>query len=205
MLSYMYIDESGDLGENHGCSKYMVITALLVKNPSFLDRIIKNMRRNKFKKQLKVFNELKGNNLKKEIIIYALKKLSHIQNLQIFHIILEKEKIKSSFLLENKHKLYNFVAGKLAKNIILEQTDVEVLIDKSKGKQALRDDFDNYFRNCLREKSSIFKINIKHAYSHAWSGLQFADLLAWSAYQKVNNNNSEYIDIIPNQEVTFVW
>ena len=139
------------------------------------------------------------------MITYALKKLSEVHDLQIFHIVLEKEKVNSSFLLENKHKLYNFVAGKLAKNIILEQTDIEVLIDKSKGKQALRDDFDNYFESCLREKSSVYKVKIRHAYSHAWSGLQFADLLAWSAYQKVNNDNSEYTDIIPNQEVTFVW
>ena len=50
MLSYMYIDESGDLGDNDGCSKYLVISALLIKNPNKLDRIIKNMRRNKFKK-----------------------------------------------------------------------------------------------------------------------------------------------------------
>lgn len=201
----MYIDESGDLGKKEGSSKYLVISALLIKNPTKLDKIIKNMRRNKFKKELKVFDELKANKLKKNIIVYALKKLSELNDLQIFHIILEKEKIKSSYLHENKHKLYNFVAGKLAKNIILEQTNVEILIDKSKGKQALREDFDSYFEKCLREKSSVYKVKIKHSYSHSWSGLQFADLLAWSAYQKVNNNNPEYSDIIPNQEVIYVW
>ncbi len=201
----MYIDESGDLGAKNGCSQYMVISALLVKDPSSLDRIIKNMRRRKFKKQLRVFNELKGNNLKKEIIVYALQKLSQLNDLQIFHIVLEKKKVKSLFLLENKHKLYNFVAGKLAKTIILEQTDVEVVIDRSKGKQALRNDFDSYFEKCLRDKSSIYKVTIRHGYSHAWSGLQFADLLSWSAYQKVNNDNTQYIDLIPNQEVIFVW
>ena len=44
MYKYMYIDESGDLGENKGCSKYVVITALLIDNPAPLERIIKNMR-----------------------------------------------------------------------------------------------------------------------------------------------------------------
>lgn len=65
MFKYMYIDESGDLGDKEGCSKYIVISALLVDDPVPLRRIIKNMRRNKFKKELKVFPELKANNLKK--------------------------------------------------------------------------------------------------------------------------------------------
>ena len=46
MLIYMYIDESGGLGVKKGCSKYFVISALLVKEPERLNRIIKNMRRN---------------------------------------------------------------------------------------------------------------------------------------------------------------
>jgi len=200
----MYIDESGDLGFTQNSSPYLVITALLVKDPAPLERIVKNMRRNKFSKKLKVFNELKANRLPKEITMCALKKLSEVET-QIFHIVLEKEKIKSDFLLGNKHKLYNFVAGHLAKKILLEQIDVEVRIDRSKGKQALRDDFDEYFERCLREKSSVRKITIQHSHSHGWVGLQFADLLAWSAFQKVNHKKSEFVDIIPNQEVVFLW
>lgn len=203
MLKYMYLDESGDLGGKG--SKYIVLTAILIDDYAKLDRIIKNMRRNKFKKDLRVFAELKANKLKKEIIVFVLKKLRKVSGLQIFHIILEKEKVKSKYLLENKNKLYNFVAGKLAKNILLEQTDIEIRIDKSKGKQALREDFNKYFEKCLREKSSIYKVKIEHSYSHSWSGLQFADILAWAAFQKVNNNNPEYSDIIPNQEVTYLW
>ena len=55
MYNYMYIDESGDLGEKEGCSKHIVISALLIDNPAPLERIIKNMRRHKFKKELRVF------------------------------------------------------------------------------------------------------------------------------------------------------
>jgi hypothetical protein len=201
----MYIDESGDLGDNDGCSKYMVITALLVKNPALLDRIIKNMRRNKFKKQLKKANEIKANKSSSDIITYMLKELNKLNDFKIFHIVLDKNKLYSKFLKEDKHKQYNFIAGKLAKNIVLEGIDVEIRIDKSKGKQLLQEDFNQYFEKNLREKSSIYKINIFHSYSHAWSGLQFADILAWSAYQKVCFENSEFIDLIDNQEVYQLW
>src|SRR3989344_7841283 len=206
MLKYMYIDESGDLGENEGSSKYIVISALLVDNPFPLERIIKNMRRNKFKKELRVFSELKANKLKDKTTLYALKELNSVKNAQVFHMILEKKKMYSDFLKNDRHKCYNFVAGKLARNIILQGVDVEIRIDKSKGKQMLQEDFNQYFEKCLREKSQIYKVTIQHSYSHSWPGLQFADLLAWAPFQKVEHDNSEFIDMLQiQQEVYNVW
>jgi hypothetical protein len=201
----MYIDESGDLGDSEGSSKFMVISALLVKDPAKLDRIIKNMRRNKFKKQLKKAIEITANNSSKNLIKHMLFELNKLNNSKVFHVILEKKKLNSDFLKANKHNQYNFIAGKLAKHIILEGVDVEVRIDKSKGKQLLQDDFNKYFEKNLRDKSSIYKIKIFHSYSHSWSGLQFADILAWSAFQKVCHNNSEFTDIINNQEAYYIW
>ena len=204
MHKHMYIDESGDLGL-HG-SKYLVLSALLVDNPVDLDRVIKNMRRNKFKKQLKKAHEIKANKSSDEIIRYMLEKLNGITSAKIFYIVLEKKKIFSEFLKNNKNKLYNYVAGKLAKHIILDDGDVEIRIDKSKGKQLLREDFDRYFSRNLKENLKTGKITIHHSYSHSWSGLQFADMLAWSCFQKFEHNNSEYIDLINlEQEVYHVW
>ncbi|MCD4768175.1 MAG: DUF3800 domain-containing protein [Methanosarcinales archaeon] len=200
----MYIDESGDLGMNG--SKYLVLSALLVDNPLDLDRIIKNMRRNKFRKQLKKAHEIKANKSSDEIRRYMLDKLNEVKNATIFYIVLEKKKIFSAFLKNNTDKLYNYVAGKLGRYIILENIDVEIRIDKSKGKQLLRDDFDRYFLCNLKENSRCGKITISHSYSHSWSGIQFADILAWACFQKFEHNNSEYIDLINlEQEVYHVW
>lgn len=204
MHKYMYIDESGDLGMNG--SKYLVLSALLVDNPLDLDRIIKNMRRNKFRKQLKKANEIKANKSSDEIRQYMLDKLNEVKNATIFYIVLEKKKIFSAFLKNNTDKLYNYVAGKLGRYIILENIDVEIRIDKSKGKQLLRDDFDRYFLRNLKENSRCGKITISHSYSHSWSGIQFADILAWACFQKFEHNNSKYIDLINlEQEVYHVW
>jgi len=204
MHKYMYIDESGDLGMNG--SKYLVLSALLVDNPLDLDRIIKNMRRNKFRKQLKKAHEIKANKSSDEIRRYMLDKLNEVKNATIFYIVLEKKKIFSAFLKNNTDKLYNYVAGKLGRYIILENIDVEIRIDKSKGKQLLRDDFDRYFLRNLKENSRCGKITISHSYSHSWSGIQFADILAWACFQKFEHNNSEYIDLINlEQEVYHVW
>ena len=193
MVNYIFIDESGDLGSQ---SKYLILSALVVKSPDKLDRIIKNMRRYKFKKHLVKFNEIKANRSSPELIKYMLTKLNDLNDAKVFFIILEKEKCHSDFLNSNKHKLYNFVAGKLATNINLDDGDVIVRIDKSKGKQVLRDDFNQYFERLLKENSCVEKVKIHHSYSHAWAGLQFADVLSWSAFQKMEHSNSEYIDVL---------
>ena len=204
MLNYIYIYESGDLGL--GGSKYLILSALLIDNPADLDRIIKNMRRNKFKKELRKAQEIKANNSSKDVIRYMLLKLNEVKNTKIFYMVLEKNKIMSEYLKDNKSKLYNYVAGKLARNIVLNEIDVEIRIDKSKGKQLLREDFNNYFLKNLKEKSGIRKATIFHSYSHSWSGIQFADVLAWACFQKFEHNNGEYIDIVQlEQEVYHVW
>ena len=73
---YIYIDESGDLGFSEKSSKVLVISALITNDPSKLDRIIKNARRNKFKKELKNANEIKFNKSSPKVRKYFINKLN---------------------------------------------------------------------------------------------------------------------------------
>ena len=204
MLKYMYIDESGDLGEKG--SKYLILSALLVDNPQLLDRIIKNMRRHKFKKELRKAEEIKANKSSDEIRKYMLTKLNEVTNAKVFYVILEKRKLYSSYLKNDKHKLYNYVSGKLGEQIVLKEIDVEIRIDKSKGKQLLQDDFNSYFSKILKERSGIRKIEIYHSYSQSWSGLQFADLISWACFQKFEHNDNQYVDLMRiEQEGYHIW
>jgi len=203
-LNYIYIDESGDLGING--SKYMVIASLLIDNPKKLNRIIKNMRRNKFKKELSKTNEIKGNKSSIEIKIHLLKELNKLRNCQIFCSILNKSYIHNPTLINDKNKLYNCVAGDLANQIKIKG-NAEIRIDKSKGKQVLRDDFDNYFKMKLTQNSeNIGNINIYHSYSHSWAGIQFADMIAWSYFQKFEHRNDLYTNLIEIKcNISEIW
>jgi len=205
-FKYMYIDESGDLGFKEGSSKFIIISALVIEDYRELDRIIKNMRRNKFKKELAKMNELKAYNLYNPIRVYMLKKLSSIPNIKIFHVILEKRKVFSDYLKSDKHKLYNFIAGKLAKNILMNDINVEIKIDRSKGNIFLQKDFNDYFKKMLEESSNGVKCKIEHSYSHTWAGLQFADLLAWCCFQKFENKDPSYLEKLNiEQEFYTIW
>jgi hypothetical protein len=201
---FIFIDESGDLGMRG--SQYLVLAALFVEDYRPLDRIIKKMRRYKFRKELRKASEIKANKSSDAVRKHMLKKLNKVPNARVFYIVLEKKKLYSEYLKDNKDKLYNYVAGKLAKNIVLEDVELEIRIDKSKGKHLLREDFNRYFLQKLREGSNHMKVTLYHSYSHSWSGLQFADLLAWCCFQKFEHGNSEYIDsIVQEQEVYYVW
>lgn len=206
MWKYLYIDESGDLGLGKGSSNFLILSALLIDNPADLDRIIKRMRRNKFKKELKKAQEIRANKSSDAVRRHMISQLNLVKNVKVFYIVLEKKKLYSDYLKNNKNKLYNYVAGKLARNIVLTNIDVEIRIDKSKGKQLLREDFNGYFLNNLEDNCTSIKCKIEHSYSHSWSGLQFADMLAWACFQKFEHNDNSYVDLLKiQQEVYHVW
>lgn len=194
MLKYLFIDESGDLGLNG--SKHLVLACVETCEPEKLDRIIKNMRRHKFKKQLKNAQEIKASKSSSELIKHTILKFNELNNIKVHLIILEKGKIYSDFLKKDKHKLYNYISGKLANKIIINDFNVIVRIDKSKGKQILQEDFNKYFKIKLENNSLINNIKIYHSWSHSWSGLQFADVLAWACFQKFEYRNNCYLDLI---------
>lgn len=200
MTTYLFIDEIGDLGLKG--SKYIVLSCLITSDPAPLKRIIKNMRRYKFRKQLSKVCEIKSSNSKPDLIRHVLSKLNELENVSTHFIVLEKGKMYSDYLKSNSHKLYNYVAGKLAYNLVLDDADVVVRINKSKGKQLLRDDFNAYFSTKLHEKSSIEKISIYHSYSHSWDGLQFADVLSWSCFQKFEHRDASFLDLIDLEKRT---
>ena len=123
-------------------------------------------------------------------------KLNETAQCRGVHCVLYKKNLTSEYLRDHKHKLYNYAAGQLAKAIVLESCNVEVRIDKSKGKQILRDDFNKYFVRNIRDGSRIDGINIFHNQSENFSGLQLADLLSRPVYKKFNNQDSLYVNLI---------
>lgn len=195
-LKYLYIDESGDLGFSDRSSKVLVISALLVNDMKPLDRIIKNMRRNKFRKELMGASEIKANKSSSEMRKYMIRKLNQTSDVSAFHNILLKPGLPKLFHEINKDQLYDFISGNLAEQIVIDGSDIEIRVDKSKGKQLLRDDFNTIFVERLKEDSTIGRLEIHHSQSEAFTGLQFADLLAWSVFQKYSRGNTEYTDLI---------
>ncbi|MBW2977149.1 DUF3800 domain-containing protein [Candidatus Woesearchaeota archaeon] len=203
MERYVYIDETGDLGGKG--SEYFVITAIWTDNPALLDRLVKNIRRHKFKKELKKVQEIKANKSSKELIENILKKFSEIDSAHAQSIILDKKKLYSKFLKEDKHKLYNFVCGHLA-GIGIDSKQLVIRIDRAKGKQNLIDDFNKYIGVKFKEARWNREIEIYHSWSHSWSGLQIADVISWAVFNKFEHGNDYYFRLIEKKtNILHMW
>lgn len=177
-MSYIFIDESGDLGTKKSSSKYFVMAAIKVDDPKKLDRII-----SKTKKSLRkniIANEIKGSKLPKEIKIAILNRLDNI-DYDVFIIIFEKiYRYKVTQGYDNK-KLYDILSAELAKTIHID-APTEIYIDKSKNKPFEIIDFNKMFLENLNNCKN-YPIKVNHANSMNFKGLQMADLISWATFQ----------------------
>ena len=203
MDRYVYIDETGDMGEKG--SNYFIITAVWVDNPALFDRLIKNIRRYKFKKELKKAQEIKANKSSKELIEHILKKFSEIDSAHAQSIILEKKRLYSKYLKEDKNKMYNFVCGHLA-SIGVDSKKLIIRIDRSKGKQNLISDFNKYLGIKFKEVRWNRELEVFHSWSQSWSGLQMADVISWAVFQKFEHDNDYYFKVIEKKtNIVHMW
>lgn len=198
-MSYIYIDESGDLGTKKASSKYFIMAAIKVENSKKLDNIIKKTRRD-FKKKMLTSNEIKGGNLPYDLKIKILKKLKNI-DYNVFIIVFDKEN-RYKLGYEDNKKVYDILASKLAKLIDIDKPTF-IFIDKSKNKQEEIDNFNELFLNKL---NNIKKqpIKMEHADSMHYKGLQMADLISRSTFQNFENDNPKFLDIIKNKVIKLV-
>jgi len=200
-MSYIYIDESGDLGTKQSSSKHFIMAAIKVEDSKKLDKTIKKSRRESKKKMLSSA-EIKGGNLPYELKIKILKKLKNL-DYEAFIIVFDKSnRYKIGYEYDNK-ETYDILASKLAELINIDKPTF-IFIDKSKNKQKEIDNFNELFLNSLNniQKQPIV---IEHADSMHYKGLQMADLISWSAFQNFENENHEFIDLIKNKEIKFVY
>ena len=200
-MSFVYIDESGDLGTKKTSSKYFIIAAIKVEDSKKLEKIIKKTRRLSRKKMI-TSNEIKGGNLPYDLKIKILKKLNNI-GYEVFIIVFDKKnRYKIGYEHDNK-ETYDILASKLAKLINIDKPTF-IFIDKSKNKLEEINNFNELFLNNL---NNIQKqpIKIEHANSMHYKGLQMADLISWSTFQNFEHENPEFLGMIKNKEVKLVY
>ena len=198
-MKYMFLDESGELGFSEKSSKFFTIALLMcgLKEEQELQRIIKKVRQKILKKKLRQSTEIKWNNSNEIIKIKVLERLSRI-NLEIFSIILDKSKVYD-YLKGKKHKLYNYLS-----NLIINECSIdgkfELIVDRSKNKRSLRDDFDRYIRHSAKDKCP--NLTIRHEDSKSNGGLQAMDFISGAIFNKYEFGNISYYNFIKDKIVT---
>lgn len=200
-MKYIYIDESGDLGDNYLGSRYFVVGAIIVDDPKNLNRIIKDAR-NKYRNIIGRDLEVKGNKTNRDVIRKILGKVNNI-DYRVLVIFLDKQNLHNIPDFYKYNVLYDTLASKLAEKITII-SPTTVIVDKSKSKHEEILDFNERFSSSL-DNANGYMVNISHVDSFKYKGLQVADLIAWSVFQSLEHDNSEFIDMINNKKVFEVF
>lgn len=201
VMKYIYIDESGDLGNSYSSSKYFVIGAIIVDNPYGLKKIIKRTRK-KYRNLMHKSPEIKGNKTDKLVIKNILGKINNI-DYEVYAIYFDKRNLDKIPDFYKHHALYDDIASKLAEKLKITSTTC-IIVDKSKFNQDDINDFNDLFLSKINNAEN-HQISILHRDSINYKGLQIADLIAWSVFQKVEHGNSQYINIIQNKKISEIY
>ena len=146
VMKYIYIDESGDLGEGRSSTKHFVMGAIAVDSPDSLKKIIKKVRRDN-RNLLHKAPEIKGNKTDKRIIQKILKRVNNTEY-ESYAIYLNKQNMDKIPNFYNHHELYDEIASKLAEKIKINSPTC-IIVDKSKFNQDYINRFNDLFLSKL--------------------------------------------------------
>lgn len=191
--TFIYLDESGDLGFNKGSSKYFVISfiAMDAKTNLILKRKIK-----KVKKKHKIGKdvEIKGNKSNHSLRTDVLKEICSLP-IEIYSITTKKQGINKS-LRKDTNIFYNYMVNLILVPYI-EQSKISnlcLIADLRINKVSKGMRFGDYLKYKLFFENSLYKIklDIKYLDSLTSYGLQAVDFIANSIFKSYEQSNDRY-------------
>jgi hypothetical protein len=201
----VFIDESGDPGFkfDRGSSSHFVIACVIFDDKLDAEEaalIIKKFRR---KKNLSDNSEFKFNKTNKTLIKELLKEIVRA-NFRVCAISIDKTKIRSHELRNNKESFYNY-AVKLALSRSENIIDADIRIDGHASREYKKSTFAYLRKEVNVVQRKIAKIRFVDSQSNVL--IQLADIAAGSVFRLANVNKSDrkdYIGILKDR-VEDIW
>ena len=187
LQTYVFIDESGDLGRFG--TRFFVMVAVEVADPAPLSRIMKRLRERKLKKSVRTIPELKAAKTPPPIRKLVLELIAKV-DCKIRAVIVEKAKTPDS-ALTNQNRIYNALCGMLCHDL---EGSVHIVIDKKYTEAASRRELDEYLKTVLNTRG--IDATVQHAESHSSTPLQAVDFVAWAIKRKYSHGEDQYYKII---------
>jgi len=212
---YVFVDESGDLGFTKKSTKFFVVAYVECASPQSVRigiyRTLKHLHQRK--KYSLARNELKFSRMDDYCRRFVLRKIAGFEA-SLGVVVLEKALVNSN-LRKEPPVLYNWC---VVHNIMLSLlTDIasgnklNMVFDRSLPAWRIKE-FNAYIKNkasyLLFEKGAALSpnsISSEHVASEAEPCLQMADAIAGAYFQKYENKNDEYVQIIENKIGAFKY
>lgn len=198
-MVYLYLDESGDLGFDFvtkNPSRYFTVAILVMKGAENNRKIIKAVKKTVHRKLgTQKRNELKGAKDSIAIKTYFFRQVEDVP-FEIYSLTLNKRRVYND-LTEKKDRLYNFMARKVLDAVSFDDADtrIELIIDKSKNKQEIREFNDYILRQLKGRIDPRIPLEIYHYSSIENLGLQAVDLFSWGIFRKYEMQDREWFNV----------
>ena len=191
--TFIYLDESGDLGFSKGSSKYFIISfiAMDAKTNFTLKReIIKIKKKYKIGKGI----EIKGNRSNHSLRTDILKSICSLP-IEIYSITTKKQGINKS-LREDTNIFYNYMVNLILVPYI-EQSKISnlcLIADLRINKVSKGMRFGNYLKYKIFCENSLYnvKIDIEYLDSFTSYGLQAVDFVAYGLFKNYEHADNGY-------------
>lgn len=201
-MSWIFLDESGDLGfnfKNCKTSNYFVISFLILSDKNPVEKIVKKIFQGFSKKEIKTHNGVL--HCYKEKISTRKKLLNKLveKEISIINIYLNKHRVYTN-LQENNHVLYNYVTNILldrlyTKKLIPLNSNITLIASRRETNKFLNENFKSYLENqMITNKKVRFSVDIKTPKEEKC--LQIVDFVSWSTYRKYEHKDDSYWKII---------
>lgn len=197
-MSYIFLDESGDLGFTDGSSKWFLFTLVVVEDVQTLERVVKKAKRSLQKKYRRKFPELHAYHCDDVTRTRLLRSLAE-EKISVVTTILNKDKVYVD-LQNQKTYLYNFTANVILdrlinSRLIEDDSHISLVVDRKDTKRHLRDNFISYITKAMKERrGGSFDMSL--AASHDEKGLQAVDFISWAIFRKYERGDFEFYEII---------
>lgn len=204
-MSYIFLDESGDLGFNFkkkGTSRFFVITCLFIpENKKLIEKLIKKTHSELAKSIKRKIGVLHATKEKPLTRLRILKRINE-KDCSIMSIYLNKNKVHTK-LQDEKQVLYNYVANILldriyTKKFVRTDKEIELIASRRETNKFLNDNFRDYLNQQVKNNhESNLKISIKAPSEEKC--LQAVDFISWAIFRKYENGDDSYYNAIKNK------
>lgn len=207
MSSYVFMDESGNLGFDFSKSKttkYFVVTFLFVNDKRSMEKVVKKVFSGFSQLEIKnhhgTLHAYKEKPATRQRVLNSLAK----KDVHILVIKLNKHNVHTR-LKDEKHFLYNYVVNILLdrmmkKNIVDGNQPIQFIASKRETNKLMNENFKNYLQKQIKGNHKLdIVISIKTPSEE--KGLQVVDICSWSFFRKYEHDDSAYADIVSEKVI----
>ena len=197
-MTYIFMDESGDVGFNKKSSKWFLFTLAIIDDKKALERVVKKVWKS-IRKKHKHVGELHASHEKDETRVKMIRMISEVDSLKIMTIILNKKKVHID-LQNQKNYLYNYTANiildRLINTKLIDKSQyIDLIVDRKDTKKNLKENFISYITKAMHLRHhKNFKMSL--VASHEDKGLQAVDFISWAIFRKYEKGDFEFYEII---------